>query len=104
MLSLPLNPAKNILRLLKLPTHTCLGEIHEVLWVMHNCAVDYVVPHPGVQTQRTRLVVILAPVMGDIDVNLVRQALDFSLRADTLVVDEKQINIGCATKQRVASK
>jgi hypothetical protein len=93
VLGLSLHSAQNIFRLLKLPAHAGLREIHEVLGVIHNRAVDDVVPHPGMQAQRACLAVIIAPVMSNIEVNLVGQPLDFPLWAHAIIVHKKQIDV-----------
>ncbi|GAJ18933.1 unnamed protein product [marine sediment metagenome] len=50
------------------------------------------------QSQCTRLAVVIPPVMGNIQVDFIRKALNLPFRADALVVDEKQVNISCAAK------
>jgi hypothetical protein len=104
MLGLTLDPGEHILRLVKLAAHTGLGEIHKMLRIMHNVAINYAVSEPGVQAQRASLGVFLATMVSNVQVYFVRQALNLAFWADNVIMDEEQVDIRGPTQQRFAAE
>jgi hypothetical protein len=104
MFRLILNSGKHNLGLIKLPSHTGLREIHEVPWIMHNHAIDDAITQPRVLPQGPRLAIVLSPVMGNIQMDLICQALNLPLWAYAFVVNKNQINIRRPTQQRISGK
>ena len=95
MLCLTLNPGKQDLGLVELSPHAGLGEIHKMLRIVHYYAIYNAISQPGVQPQGARLGVIIPAVVGDIQVYLIRQALNLPFRTNPVVMNKEQIDISC---------
>jgi hypothetical protein len=89
VLSLTLDPLKPDLRLIELGAHTGLGEIQKMLWIIHYLAINDAFSEPGVQSQFSRLMIGIPRLVGDIQMNLIRETFDLPGRACQVVVDEE---------------
>jgi hypothetical protein len=92
---------EGVIRAIKLPTHTGLGKIHEVLRVVQNSTGIQRRSKPGMLPQAARIAKIPLEIMRNIQMHFVGQADNLARRCNRLGIDIYKIDIPCAAQQIV---
>jgi hypothetical protein len=95
---------QDVIWALELAAHTGLGEIHKMLRIMQQATGEYRWSKPGMLPQAPRFAKISLCVMGNIQVNIIGQALNLASGGRQINMNKYQVDVSRAAQQEMIAQ